>query len=374
MALILGGATIPILAADPVDSPDAGSVFLYAVGSSFKMKIPNGTIFTFASGVSAEDVQDIIGTFIQAGSSKVSINYNDALNVLTIDIVEANINLTKSQVGLPNVDNTSDLNKPISNATQSALNAKENTGVAASLISAHESSPNPHPGYATDGDLSSGLALKYDASNPSGFETPTQLNARDAANRARANHTGTQLAATISDLAASVLGVLLTGYTVGANAAIAATDSILGAFQKVQGQINAINSVLSTLVIGDQFQEFSDLTTFTTTANTNQVAATFTTTSKPTGKYRVGIQWNWSHNNATADAIFAVFMDNVQVSQEFRYELSDTALQLLNNHWFYYPTFATVQTHTLELRCRAETAGQTVTVSQVRAEIWRAAP
>ncbi|HUC88556.1 MAG TPA: tail fiber domain-containing protein [Candidatus Paceibacterota bacterium] len=35
--------------------------------------------------------------------------------------------LTKSQVGLSNVDNTSDANKPISTATQTALNAKQNT-------------------------------------------------------------------------------------------------------------------------------------------------------------------------------------------------------------------------------------------------------
>jgi hypothetical protein len=38
-----------------------------------------------------------------------------------------NIDLTKSDVGLSNVDNTSDLNKPISTATQTALNAKQNT-------------------------------------------------------------------------------------------------------------------------------------------------------------------------------------------------------------------------------------------------------
>ena len=36
-------------------------------------------------------------------------------------------NVTKTQVGLSNVDNTSDANKPISSATQTALNAKENT-------------------------------------------------------------------------------------------------------------------------------------------------------------------------------------------------------------------------------------------------------
>lgn len=50
----------------------------------------------------------------------------------------------------------------------------------------------------------SAIALKYDTSNPAGYETPAQLNARDAASRARGNHTGTQLAATISDLAAAV--------------------------------------------------------------------------------------------------------------------------------------------------------------------------
>jgi len=38
-----------------------------------------------------------------------------------------NIDLSKSDVGLSNVDNTSDANKPISTATQTALNAKENT-------------------------------------------------------------------------------------------------------------------------------------------------------------------------------------------------------------------------------------------------------
>lgn len=36
-------------------------------------------------------------------------------------------NVTKDQVGLGNVDNTADLQKPISNATQAALNAKQNT-------------------------------------------------------------------------------------------------------------------------------------------------------------------------------------------------------------------------------------------------------
>lgn len=44
-----------------------------------------------------------------------------------------NIFLTKSSVGLGNVDNTSDLNKPISTATQSALNGKASISSVASL-------------------------------------------------------------------------------------------------------------------------------------------------------------------------------------------------------------------------------------------------
>lgn len=42
--------------------------------------------------------------------------------------------VTKSQVGLANADNTSDLNKPVSTATQSALNTKQNTLVSGTNI------------------------------------------------------------------------------------------------------------------------------------------------------------------------------------------------------------------------------------------------
>jgi hypothetical protein len=47
--------------------------------------------------------------------------------------------INKTDVGLGNVDNTSDASKPISTATQTALNGKENTGVAAGLLAVHNS-------------------------------------------------------------------------------------------------------------------------------------------------------------------------------------------------------------------------------------------
>lgn len=117
--------------------------------------------------------------------------------------------LDKNAVGLGNVDNTSDLNKPISTATQTALN------------------------------------LKYNASNPNGYETPAQLNTRDTNNRNRSNHTGTQLSSTISDFNASAIAAPLTGFTPAAGD-IVATDTILQAFQKLVGTDNQWIELITT--------------------------------------------------------------------------------------------------------------------------------
>lgn len=71
---------------------------------------------------------------------------------------------TKTQVGLGNVDNTSDASKPVSSATQTALNGKEATGVAASLISVHNADSTDVHGIAdtstlvTSSDLGSAIA------------------------------------------------------------------------------------------------------------------------------------------------------------------------------------------------------------------------
>ena len=86
---------------------------------------------------------------------------------------------------------------------------------------------------------------KYDSSNPNGYETPTQLNTRDLNNRSRSNHTGTQSASTISDFDIYTRGTLLTGLGTLVSASILATDTILEAFRKTQGQINNKQDALS---------------------------------------------------------------------------------------------------------------------------------
>jgi hypothetical protein len=79
-------------------------------------------------------------TFRQNGATS-TIDYDDALaiNQTASHIADTSIHflktdVTKGDVGLGNVDNTSDLAKPISTATQTALNAKQDTLVSSTNI------------------------------------------------------------------------------------------------------------------------------------------------------------------------------------------------------------------------------------------------
>lgn len=84
----------------------------------------------------ADDISDSATTnkFVTSAEKSTWNGKQNALvsgtNIKTIEgqslLGSGNIDLTKSDVGLGNVDNTSDANKPISTATQTALNLKSN--------------------------------------------------------------------------------------------------------------------------------------------------------------------------------------------------------------------------------------------------------
>ena len=65
------------------------------------------------------ELEELHNVAISSPSTGQTITYDSSTSLWS------NYTLTKSDVGLGNVDNTSDLNKPISTATQTALNAKE---------------------------------------------------------------------------------------------------------------------------------------------------------------------------------------------------------------------------------------------------------
>lgn len=64
--------------------------------------------------------------YMWGGSTYIDLSIGDG-SVTSVNGYAGNIVLTKSDVGLSNVDNTSDLNKVISTATQTALNTKANS-------------------------------------------------------------------------------------------------------------------------------------------------------------------------------------------------------------------------------------------------------
>lgn len=92
--------------------------------------------------------------------------------------VKADLALTKTDVGLANVDNTSDANKPVSSATQTALNAKENTITAGTTAQYYRGDKS----FQTLDKTAVGLANvdnTSDADKPVSTATQTALNLKE---------------------------------------------------------------------------------------------------------------------------------------------------------------------------------------------------
>ncbi|EFX62040.1 hypothetical protein DAPPUDRAFT_120603 [Daphnia pulex] len=96
------------------------------------------------------------------------------------------------------------------------------------------------------------------------------------------------------------------------------------------------------------------------------VAATFTTSTKPAGRYRIALNWTWSINVNNQDAIQGIYIDNTLVDDEMRQELSETANQRIPWYRVVYVDFVGNTTHTIELR--AENIGMGITTDNRTAE------
>lgn len=75
--------------------------------------------------------------------------------------LSANVTLVKADVGLGNVDNTSDANKPVSTAQQAALDAKATTAALTAGLA----------GKADTSALTAGLATKVNTADVAGLNT-----------------------------------------------------------------------------------------------------------------------------------------------------------------------------------------------------------
>ena len=162
-------------------------------------------------------------------------------------------NTTKTDVGLSNIDNTSDINKPISSSTQTALDLKVDKVTGKSLVLDTEIAKiHDHSNKGILDIITAPYTIeektKLDTLSASGSNI-SDINATDltdsgdttlhyhSTDRNRTNHTGTQLSTTISDFASAVRETILTGLTNTTNAVISATDTVLSALGKLQKQI-----------------------------------------------------------------------------------------------------------------------------------------
>lgn len=96
-----------------VSTDDEGNVTIHSIKYELATSTQNGLM-------SSEDKDKLDG--IEPGAqvnTVLGVKGSDETNYRT-----GNVNITKDNIGLGNVDNTSDINKPISNATQKALDAK----------------------------------------------------------------------------------------------------------------------------------------------------------------------------------------------------------------------------------------------------------
>jgi hypothetical protein len=92
---------------------------MVSIGVVTRVNANNGEIFVkVQNGFEIEELHNVL---IQ------SVANNQVLQYETATSLWKNKTLDKTSVGLSNVDNTSDVNKPVSTATQTALNLKENS-------------------------------------------------------------------------------------------------------------------------------------------------------------------------------------------------------------------------------------------------------
>ena len=120
-------------------------------------------------------------------------------------------------------------------ATQTALDAKAPLSHVGAGDTAHAAATTSAAGFMSAADKS----------KLGGIATGATANSTDATLLARANHTGTQLASTISNFASSVIGSVLTGLSTATSTVVTATDSVLVGIGKLQAQVTANLSTLT---------------------------------------------------------------------------------------------------------------------------------
>ena len=146
--------------------------------------------------------------------------------------------ITKADIGLGNVDNTSDANKPISTATQAALDGK----VSSSTFSTFVSTTAPST-YLTQSDAASIYLTQNNASGTYLSKTlaaSSYLTIESATNNYLSRTTADSLYATPSDITSGITTTTISSLTTTAK-------TVSGAINELDGMLSGVETLLAAI-------------------------------------------------------------------------------------------------------------------------------
>ena len=226
---------------------------LVQLGSSGELPSSDGSQVT---GLNADNIAT--GT-LDNGRLDTDVVVLDANNKIPAYDGSQITGLTKGQVGLGNVDNTSDASKPVSTATQTALDAKANkvTSFTAGNVVTVDANGHPQDSGETIAQLKDGwqgtVATFADLPTASASNNGHVYKVTTATGVIGINkkYAGSYISNGSSwDIfgykQASVINQPLSGFTLPSTATeVTSSDTILGAFQKIQKQIDDAGSTIT---------------------------------------------------------------------------------------------------------------------------------
>ena len=210
-------------------------------------------ILTLQNGQTLDvDISSIVGGLVNDTFKIAGIDMKDDISANELKTALA---ITKSDVGLPNVDNTSDANKPVSTATQTELSKKVDKVSGKSLVD--------------DTEITRLSTLEKVSANPSGTESASTLNALQIGNTKYKIPSGGSGSSVASDVALTPTSIIPStnvqaafDYISGGDStdiATIKTESISGtsASVRVIHPSKSINEVVSYKTVTNKYKDYA---------------------------------------------------------------------------------------------------------------------
>lgn len=219
------------LASDPA-SPVKGQYYINT--STNRTRYFNGTVWVEDVELTPETAGSI-GTLIAGSTSKATLV--DADKIAISDSAASNVlkHWTYANLKAQLLAWLQGLNFMTNDSTHTLTNKTINANGTGMAIT------NLETADFASGVIDTDVALT--SNSDSKLATQKATKAYSDSIKARSTHTGTQLASTISDFAATVLATVLAGISFVTSSAVTSADSLLVAIGKLQAQINSLNAV-----------------------------------------------------------------------------------------------------------------------------------